>query len=554
MPLTFRPPTEASIGARHHSDAAMGNVDVTSQAIAALRDALAGEEPFERILLKAAAGAGKSYALRRMVVDALAHPACQRIGVTALANKQVIPLAVSLGRELGPEVVCLAVAADRLTGLPTDINEYVTVATHYSEVPESARVVLGTTHKLEGSSRWLFKSLGAAHNGETLFDVLFVDEAWQLPLHRYRRIEGMAPITVGVGDVGQLPPLDPSQNPWRGDLTYNPYRAWPTAYEADDLTWSRELPAVWRPHPAQLALWREFYDGWASLDCVAAPGDRALAVQASLAGVAGSVWRQVARGEPTLLHVGGLPDAEAPDVDLPLLGVLEELLDRVLSTGIELMATQYDGYGQPEGAVSLTLADPGTDPWIAVLATRNQTTDDAQEMVERLTERHGLAPGILVASTVDSWQGQTNALTVAIHPLSGATALDDFNSAFGRLAVTCTRATHGLLILARAGLDEVLANAPARPGTPLGEPGTRRLPRQTHARILSTFAQGEVDADELAQADIGGAGDAAAEGSEAPSVDLVGAPASGPNVLLELPSGDLTAEAQQRGASSQAAW
>jgi hypothetical protein len=254
------------------------------------------------------------------------------------------------------------------------------------------------------------------------------------------------------------------------------------------------------------------------------------------------------------LHVGGLPDAEAPDVDLPLLGVLEELLDRVLSTGIELMATQYDGYGQPEGAVSLTLADPGTDPWIAVLATRNQTTDDAQEMVERLTERHGLAPGILVASTVDSWQGQTNALTVAIHPLSGATALDDFNSAFGRLAVTCTRATHGLLILARAGLDEVLANAPARPGTPLGEPGTRRLPRQTHARILSTFAQGEVDADELAQADIGGAGDAAAEGSEAPSVDLVGAPASGPNVLLELPSGDLTAEAQQRGASSQAAW
>ena len=57
-------------------------------------------------------------------------------------------------------------------------------------------------------------------------------------------------------------------------------------------------------------------------------------------------------------------------------------------------------------------------------------------MVERLTESYDLPAGVLVASTVDSWQGQTNRITVAIHPLSGADQLDDFNSAFGRLAVT----------------------------------------------------------------------------------------------------------------------
>ena len=67
-------------------------------------------------------------------------------------------------------------------------------------------------------------------------------------------------------------------------------------------------------------------------------------------------------------------------------------------------------------------------------------------------------------------------ITVAIHPLSGASALDEFNSAFGRLAVTCTRATHGLLLLSRAGLDDLLAEAPARPGTPLGEPGNPPTP------------------------------------------------------------------------------
>ena len=100
----------------------------------------------------------------------------------------------------------------------------------------------------------------------------------------------------------------------------------------------------------------------------------------------------------------------------------------------------------------------------------------------------------LVSSTVDSYQGQTNGITIAVHPLSGAAQLDEFNSAFGRLAVTCTRARHGLLVVARPGLDQLLGDAPARPGTPFGEPGNRQLPRQTHQRILDTFARGTLTA------------------------------------------------------------
>jgi hypothetical protein len=129
---------------------------------------------------------------------------------------------------------------------------------------------------------------------------------------------------------------------------------------------------------------------------------------------------------------------------------------------------------------------------VAVLATRNQAVDDAADAVDRLRERHGLTERDLLASTVDSWQGQTNGFTVALHPLTGASRLDEFNSAFGRLAVTCTRATHGLLLVSRPGLDDLLREAPARPGTPFGEPGVRQLPRQTHQRILATFARGKL--------------------------------------------------------------
>lgn len=489
--IDFRAPAAAASDAQHHEQAAAENIAAAAEAMRALSDVLSGAAQYDKILLRAAAGAGKSYALVRMVTEALEHTHCNRVGITAFANKQVFPLAGAVGRELGAERVCLFVAESRLPEVPDAVLEHVTVATTTSTIPADAAVVLGTSHKLGamGERSRLLDQLQASSNGERPFDVLMVDEAWQLPLHRFATVEGLAPVTVGVGDVGQLPPIDPSQNPWRGDPGYNPYRAWPTAYEGRPTTFAIDLPAVWRPAAEQLPLWRAFYGDWDRLDCVAAPGDRVVHLPA-LDGDAASVWGSVASGTPTLVEVDGLEDPEAADIDEPLLGVIEALLDALLAGGLRVTARRYDGVGTAHDIQEVDSADPSGDPLIVVLATRNQAVDDATAMVQRLVERHALPDGVLLASTVDSWQGQTNAITVAFHPLSGASRLDDFNSAFGRLAVTCTRATHGLLLVARAGLDDLLATVPARQGTPFGEPGTRALPRQTHQRILTTFARG----------------------------------------------------------------
>ncbi|KUL31443.1 AAA family ATPase [Actinoplanes awajinensis] len=495
MTITFTPPTAAVTEALHHHQAAHGNNQAAAEAAKALTDALSATEKYDKILLRAAAGAGKTHALRHMVRQALEHPYCSRVAVTAFANKQVIPLAGTLGRELGADRVCLFVARDRLPDVPPAVRDSVSIATSTADIPASCDVIVGTSHKLGafGEMKRLIDNLGPADNGTLPFDVLFVDEAWQLPAHRYATVAGLAPISVGVGDVGQLPPLEPGQqNPWRGDPGYNPYRAWPTAYPAGTTTRIVDLPTVWRPTTTQLPLWRAFYTDWDHLHCVAGPGDRALQLP-PLTGVAASVWGAVADGSPTLLEVDGLPDPEAPDIDLPLLGVLEQLLEPLLEGGFSTVARRYNSQGVPDGETVVDSADPHGDPLIVILATRNQAVDDANDLVERLTERYDLPDGVLVASTVDSWQGQTNAITVAIHPLSGAEQLDDFNSAFGRLAVTCTRATHGLLMIARRGLDDLLDTTPARPGTPLGEPGPRSLPRQTHQRILSTFSRGLLD-------------------------------------------------------------
>jgi hypothetical protein len=486
--VVFSPPIALTPAGRHHAEAARANYLATSAALDALTEAVRGNTMTKRILLRAAAGAGKSHALKRMVAEALGRTGCQRIGVTAFANKQVFPLAEELGTAHGAAVVCLRISADALPDLPDSVRRAVSIAPDNASVPATARVILATA-SMFGRVGWNLKdSLGALPRSDHLFEVLFIDEAWQLPLHLYQGIERLAPVMIGVGDVGQLPPLDPSLNPWRGDAGHNPYRAWPTNFAHDQHTMSIALPSVWRPSAAQLGLWRAFYEDWDDLQCVAAPGDRCMELQGPMAATPAGIWAQISTGVPSLVEVDGLPEPDAPDVDLPLLQTIEGWLDALFESDFRLRQARYDHEGKPIG-------DSGADggPSVAVLATRNQAVDDAHEMVERLVQRHSLSGGTIVASTVDSWQGQTNGITVAIHPLSGASALDEFNSAFGRLAVTCTRATHGLLLVSRSGLDQLLATAPPRPGTPFGEPGTRQLPRQTHQRIVRNFARARVD-------------------------------------------------------------
>jgi len=494
--IEFAAPLDAPPSGVHHGAARAANDNVAAEASRILAAVLDADEGYSRLLLKAAAGAGKSFVLRRLVADAIAHTNTRRIAVVAFTNKQVFLLAGDLGDALGRDRVCLFVSSRRLHDVPDDVLHRATVITKTAEIPDSCEVIVATCHKLGAISERnrQLQYFGAGVNGEAPFDVLFVDEAWQIAHHVFGMVSNAAPIWVGVGDVGQLPPIEVGTNPWRGDPGYNPWRAWPTGYGNDPLTWSDELPAVHRPAAGHLGLWRAFYPDWKyDLHCVAAPRDR-LSKFGAMPDVSAAIWEQVGTGVPTLVEVDGLLDADAADVDLPLVEFLESLLDDLFTAGFTLTTAEYDdATGEPTG--KLRKQKPGSkggNPLVAVLATRNQAVDDATDAVERLREKHGLTDHDLLASTVDSWQGQTNGFTVALHPLTGASKLDEFNSAFGRLAVTCTRATHGLLLVARPGLDDLLREAPARPGTPFGEPGVRQLPRQTHQRILRTFARGKL--------------------------------------------------------------
>lgn len=91
MTISFHAPASPAEDALHHDQAAAGNLQAAQSAVRTLSDALSGAPDYNKLLLRAAAGAGKSYALVRMVKEALDHANCTRIAVTAFANKFALP-------------------------------------------------------------------------------------------------------------------------------------------------------------------------------------------------------------------------------------------------------------------------------------------------------------------------------------------------------------------------------------------------------------------------------------------------------------------------------
>ena len=201
MHVHFDPPQDTLADARHHAEAAAGNAQTAAEASGVLLNALSGESDIQRILLKAAAGAGKSYVLKKLVADAVNHPQCERVAVIAFQNRQLWPLAADLGAVLGRDQVCLFVSAKRYDDVPEDVHESAVVVTTTSAIPDDIRVVVSTSHKLGaiGELNRMQSHFGVGANGEQVFDALFVDEAWQLPHHLFDKVTRAAPIVVGVG-------------------------------------------------------------------------------------------------------------------------------------------------------------------------------------------------------------------------------------------------------------------------------------------------------------------------------------------------------------------
>ena len=143
-------------------------------------------------VVKAPPGSGKTYLLLRAVAHARSQE--QRVAIATQTNAQAKDVCLRLTRDY-PSVQCVRFA--RSSADPEDLGPSVEWVTDTKDLPIGPCVVVGN------SAKWGLVNLTQP------FDVLFIDEAWQLSWADLMPLQQVAGRFVMIGDPGQIPPVVP---------------------------------------------------------------------------------------------------------------------------------------------------------------------------------------------------------------------------------------------------------------------------------------------------------------------------------------------------------
>jgi hypothetical protein len=273
----------------------------------------------------------------------------------------------------------------------------------------------------------------------TAFDVLIVDEAFQLPDYRFHVIASLGKRIILIGDPGQIDPVVQSDTSrWKG-CADGPHVPCPDALKARH----PELSVVRLPVSRRLCadtvdfVQPAFYPQHPFVG-LAARGSRKLLVDHTVLpnDHLGRMLALASEGK-SLLQME-LPKQHQQDVDLELVEQMIACLELLFEAKAEL---EKDGVRRP-----LIPSDIG-------IACAHVV------QVSALQER---LPGQLhdiYIETCDRFQGLERELMLVYHPLSGRMDVDTFHMDTGRMCVALSRHRTACFLFARQGIQELLQSS-----------------------------------------------------------------------------------------------
>ncbi|MFY1659902.1 AAA family ATPase [Micromonospora sp. WMMD1274] len=370
-------------------------------------------------------GAGKSTLVVRAAIETAATG--DPLMIVAQTNEQVDDLIDRLGRR-APELRVGRLSAtdyrptERVTAHPA-----VRVAAKVADLGGPA-VTIGTAAKwatvTEGSWPWAI-----------------VDEAYQMRADALLRVAGRFERALFVGDPGQLDPFSTVETfRWTG-LTWDPMQsAVATLLRHNPELPVHRLPVSWRlPDSAAPVVSAAFYP-FTGFRAGTGPADRALTFTEPGAGDAYDASVEVAAATGWALHE--LPARHTVRTDGEAAAACAELALRVLR----------------RGAVAVSEAAPGGAP---VTADRIAVGAAHRDQVAAIRSRLGAVGAGIAVDTANRLQGREYDVTIVLHPLSGRRDATAFHLESGRLCVLASRHRHACVVVARAGIGELLDAYPS---------------------------------------------------------------------------------------------
>lgn len=378
------------------------------------------------IVVDSPPGAGKS----TLVVRAAIHltDAGERLMIVAQTNEQVDDLIDRLA-DKAPGLAVGRLSASDYRPSARVVRPNVKIAQKADELLESA-VVIAT------AAKWAWVK-------EHRWAWAIVDEAYQMRSDMLLRVAGRFERALFVGDPGQLDPFSTVEvDRWTG-LSWDPMSSAVATLLAHnpDLPVHR-LPVSWRlPASAATIVSQAFYpytgfrsgtaDGERRLELT--PGDDTL----DLAAAHG--WALYELPERHTVRT----DGEAVEA---IAGLTVRLLERA-------PVAHHERGSNPVGQDRIAIGAAHRDQ---VAAIRDALAGTPAEAV--------------TVDTANRLQGREYDVTLMLHPLSGRRDATAFHLESGRLCVLASRHRHACVVVARAGIAELLDAHPSAEPVHLGVP------------------------------------------------------------------------------------
>jgi hypothetical protein len=409
------------------------------------------------IVVKAPPGSGKTYLLLRGV-EHLADGE-QRVAIGTQTNSQADDICRRLATDY-PDIPVIRFATAR--SAPKALGASIRWVTDKGDLPSGGCVVVSTVAK------WSLTEL------PDTWDILFVDEAWQMSWSDFMLCGQLTDRFVLIGDPGQIPPVVPiAVNRWETSPRA-PHQPAPELVLADTAlpTKALELPACRRLPWDSVELVRPFYDfefgAWAlageRLVRPLPPQDGTRPVDPAL--------DLLATGSVSALTLPTPVNGPPLELDGEIARLAAETAVRIIERGAEVVDDDS------ARARPLQPSDIG-------LAATHRVVNSAMHSA---LPRDLRGPGRVVVDTPERWQGLERKMMIVVHPLSGVTHPSSFDLETGRLCVMTSRHRSGLVVVGRDHIRGTLESHIPAAEQAVGRPDITGRGHQANLRFWETMA------------------------------------------------------------------
>lgn len=373
-------------------------------------------------IVQAPPGSGKTTLLLQLSAKGVRRKL--RLAIGTQTNSQADDVCRRLVRDFGIPPVRFAGA-----GGAGDLPGSVRVVTSAKDLPSGSGVVVGTVAK------WTFNDIIDP------YDLLIIDEAWQMPWAAFMPCNAIAARFVLIGDPGQIAPVVTIDTSRWETSPRPPHRPAPDLILAHpprgllklSLPGSRRLPKD------SVDLVREFYDF--NFDAWARPEDRRFTAKRTGRLPVDRVIDRISTGSGVVCTIP-TPDCGPPlELDEEIGKVAVSLAERLVQRSAEF---ELSDDSRQKGAEKLRPEHIGLCATHRIMNTYIQLN---------------LPKGLQAKAHVDTperWQGLERPIMIFVHPLSGVTQPSAFDLDTGRLCVMASRHKIAFIVVARDHVPDTL--------------------------------------------------------------------------------------------------